>query len=67
VVQATQDGARDDPKGRTVRGPQRRGTGKRRHQLQAAMRPIGVVVGDVLPEHAPEVPLVEHEHVVETL
>jgi hypothetical protein len=31
------------------------------------MRPIGVVVGDVLSEHALEVPLVEHEHVVETL
>ena len=67
MVQATQDGARDDPNGRAVRGPQRRGTGKRRHQPQAGMRPIGVVEGDVLPEHALEVPRVEHEHVVEAL
>ena len=41
--------------------------GKRRHQSQTAMRPIAVVVGDVLLEHALEVPLVAHEHVVEPL
>jgi hypothetical protein len=31
------------------------------------MGPIRVVVGDILLEHALEVPLVEHEHVVEAL
>src|SRR5262245_37025249 len=52
-----------------------RGTGRRwgtdawerRRQGQAAVGPVGVVVADVLPEDALQVPLVQDEHVIQAL
>jgi hypothetical protein len=52
-------------------GADRAGTGLRcrlgRLQAQAPMRTVGVVVGHELPEHGPQVPLVEDDQVVQTL
>jgi hypothetical protein len=41
------------------------GGAQRRRQGQAAVGPLRVVVGDVLPEGRLEVPLVEHQHVIQ--
>jgi hypothetical protein len=67
VVQAAEDGARDDRAGWPARGWPRPGTQERRRQRQTAVGPLGVVERHVLLEHGLQVPLVEDQHVVEAL
>jgi hypothetical protein len=61
VVESAEDGAGTDRTAAEAVRRLGRGEGER------AVRPGGVVVGDELAEDGPEVPLVEHDQVIDAL
>jgi hypothetical protein len=67
MVQAAEDGARDDSAWRAGRGRPRPTAQERRLQRESAVGPLGVVEGHVLREHGLQVPFIQDQHVVETL
>jgi hypothetical protein len=67
VVQAAEDGARDDPARRAGRGRLCRAALERRLRRQTATGPLGGVESHVLLEHGLQVLLDHDQHVIEAL